>query len=281
MDSLIQLEYIIERERSRATSRQYAPANAVHSTTSNPGAASSARLTAQRYLAMLRAQPGERILDIGCGGGWLSRRLAQLVQPDGQVLGVDSAEAAINLVMGRSAGLSPDVLRFERADAAALPYVGGQFDAAVCVSTLGFCEEPTRVLSEIRRVLRPRGRVLVASSDEGTRIYNAGDRERGRRIERAIANRSRDPWIGRRLAHALVQAGFRVAREVVACDVEHHFQPGLAGYTLANALRRYLVTHGGIDADDYQRWLDDLRAAEWEGSYCYAVTTFTYLAEHE
>jgi hypothetical protein len=41
----------------------------------------------------------------------------------------------------------------------------------------------------------------------------------------------------------------------------------------------YLLTRAGISATDYDRWLADLRACEWEGSYCYGVTTYAYLAE--
>jgi ubiquinone/menaquinone biosynthesis C-methylase UbiE len=241
-------------------------------------AAASAELKAERYLAMLQAQPGERILDVGCGGGWLSRRLAPLAQPAGQVVAIDSSSEAIDLALSRSGEFSCSALRYQCAHASALPFAADEFDAAVCVSMLGFCEDPAQAVAEIRRVLCPGGRLVVANSDEDTRIYNVRDRERGRRIERAIADRTRDPWMGRRLAHLLMQAGFRVVRETVACDVEHRFAPGCAGYTLAHTLRGYLVTHGGIELEEYEHWLTDLREADWAGAYTYAVTTFAYLS---
>jgi len=96
-----------------------------------------------------------------------------------------------------------------------------------------------------------------------------------------MADRVVEPWIGRRLAHTLALAGFRLARELVTCEVERHFQPGLSGYSFANRLRAELVTSGQLDAEDYDGWLEDLRAAEWDGSYCYSVTIFAYLAERE
>ena len=92
-------------------------------------AAASAELKAERYLAMLQAKPGERILDVGCGGGWLSRRLAPLVQPAGQVVAVDSSSEAIDLAVRRSAEFSCGALRSQRANATALPFASGEFDA--------------------------------------------------------------------------------------------------------------------------------------------------------
>src|SRR5579859_6144156 len=159
-------------------------------------AAPAAEAKAQRILSLLHAQSGERILDVGCGGGWLARRMAPVVQPHGQIVAIDRSQAAIDLAIKRSAELLPSTMSFQCANAHALPFVDGEFDAAVCISALAFCEAPERVLGEIRRVLRPGGRLLISSGDEDTRIFNARDRERGRRIERAIADRTWDPWTG-------------------------------------------------------------------------------------
>ena len=128
-------------------------------------------------------------------------------------------------------------------------------------------------------MVRPGGRLLIASGDEDTRIFNVHDRERGRRLERAIADRSRDPWTGRRLAATLARTGFRCVRELIAADVERAFHPGTAGYVLAHAMREYLTTNVRIDIDDYEGWLADLGNADRDGSYCYAAMSFVYLAE--
>jgi SAM-dependent methyltransferase len=195
------------------------------------------------------------------------------------VSGVDLAPAALVLAARLSDGAAPGVLAFESADGHALPFDDGAFDAAACVGVLAFCDDPRRVLAELRRVLRPGGRLLAASSDEDTRVYNGHDRALGRRVLRALADRGRDPWLGRRLAHLLEGAGFRLREEAVGAEVERHFRPGTSGYILAHACRDYLLTRGGVAAADYARWLADLRACEWEGAYSYGVTTYAYLAE--
>ncbi len=244
-------------------------------------AASSPLVKNDHYLSLLHAQPGERVVDVGCGGGWLCRRVAPLLAPDGYVVGVDSSAVAIELASTHPPIVSPGVLRFECADATTLPFADGEFDAALCISMLAFCAEPDRALAEVRRVLRPGGRLVAASSDEDTRLFNARDRDLGRRLQRALGNRTRDPWAGRRLNHLVVQAGYRVIREMVVCEIERHFQPGLAGYTLAHGLRSYLITSGGVSVEDYEGWLAELRQTEWEGSYCYGVMTFACIAERE
>lgn len=234
----------------------------------------SARDKCARYLAMLAPQPGEQVLDLGCGSGWFCRALAPLVAPGGQVIGVDLSPKAVNLSARLSGGTEPGGAMFELADGRCLPFADGSFDAAVCISVLGFCDEPEGVLAELRRVLCPGARLVAASSDEDTRLYNSHDRDLGRRVMRAIADRGRDPWAGRRLAFQLRSAGFQVAREEVLTEVEAHFSPGSSGYAVTHLLRDYLLAHGGIAAEEYDRWLADLRACEWEGSYGYGVTTY-------
>ena len=231
-----------------------------------------------RYLDLLDAQPGQQILDLGCGSGDFCRALVPYITPGGHITGVDLAPNAIALSARLSAALDPALFTFEQGDGHHLRYADGAFDAAVCISVLAFCAEPLRVLAELRRVRRAGGRLLVASADEDTRFYNGQERALGRRILRAIADRGHDPWTGRRLAAWLRQAGFTIVDELVLAQVEHDFNPGAGGYILAHALHDYLL-ESGISTWEYERWLADLQACAAEGAYSYGVTTFVYLAE--
>jgi SAM-dependent methyltransferase len=231
-----------------------------------------------RLMALLRPVPGERILDIGCGSGAFCRAIAPLVAPGGAVVGVDVAPAAIAVAERLTALEDCSLLTFAVADGQDLPFGETAFDAAVCVSVLGFCEDPGRVLAEARRVLRPGGRLLAVNSDEDTRVYNGRDRELGRRLARAIADRSRDPWLGRRLAPLLTAAGFCLAQEQVLVDLEREFAPETSGFAFAYAVRDHVVRTSGIPAADYERWLDELAACAADGAYCYSVVTYACLA---
>ena len=240
---------------------------------------SASALTKQtRFLDMLGASPGEQILDVGCGSGNFCRSLAPQVTPGGGVIGVDREADAIDLATRLSTVEVPSTLNFAQADGNDLPFEDQSFDAVVCISVLEFCEHPSNVLAEMRRVLRPSGRLLVANADEDTRVYNGRDRELGRRITRAIADRGHDPWLARRLASMLIAVGFQLEQEAVLVDLEREFAPESSGYTHAHLWQEHLLRAAGISAQDYDRWLADLEACAEDGSYCYSVVTYAYLA---
>ena len=236
----------------------------------------ASRAKFERQLALVQPRAGERLLDLGCGSGAHSRLIASRVAP-GVVVGVDREPDAVALARRLSEGEHPGILRFQVANAHQLPFDDETFDTAICISVLAFCEDPLRVLAEARRVLRPGGRLLLVSSDEDTRIFNCHDRELGRRVLRAIADRTRDPWIGRRLAGLLTAAGFTIEREEVLADVEREFAPGRSGHLLAHAFRAHLLGTGTLAVEEYERWLADLETCWQDGFYCYSVTTFSYV----
>lgn len=112
--------------------------------------------------------PGARALDVATGTGDLALELARRVAPGGTVVGADFSQRMLDLAAekasaARASGAAPaDVeLRFEAANALALPYGDGEFDAA----TVGFgarnFSDLALGLSEMARVVRPGGRVVV------------------------------------------------------------------------------------------------------------------------
>src|SRR5713226_2953460 len=82
----------------------------------------------ERVIELADARPGMHVLDLACGPGNLSRRLAALVAPDGEVVGVDLAPGMVEIA--RKAAI-PNA-RFEVMDIEALAFLDGSFDAAVC-----------------------------------------------------------------------------------------------------------------------------------------------------
>ncbi len=122
----------------------------------------------RRAADLAALDPGQRALDVATGTGDLALELARRVAPGGTVVGADFSERMLELardkvVAERGAGRVPTEaqLRFETANALELPYDTGAFDAA----TVGFgarnFSDLERGLSEMTRVVRPGGRVVI------------------------------------------------------------------------------------------------------------------------
>jgi demethylmenaquinone methyltransferase/2-methoxy-6-polyprenyl-1,4-benzoquinol methylase len=124
-----------------------------------------------RAVDLANVGPGSRVLDVATGTGDLAIELAHRVSPGGEVVGADFAENMLERARGKLAGPEgPGVRpRFEWADAMDLPYDEDSFDAA----TVGFgarnFSDLGRGLSEMARVVRPGGRVVVLEITTPTR----------------------------------------------------------------------------------------------------------------
>jgi len=117
---------------------------------------------------------GERILEIGFGHGRTLERAARN-HPDAQFAGIDHADDMV-AALGRRCAALIDVGRLELStgDSAALPWPDASFDGAFAVHTLYFWRNAEKDLSEIARILRPDGRIVL------------GFRERTREAEAAF-----------------------------------------------------------------------------------------------
>ena len=111
----------------------------------------------RRALAALAPRPGESVLDIGCGGGATALELAKAVAPDGTVMGVDLSAAV--LAFAQRAAKGCERVRFVQADAEIFPFEPASFDAAFSRFGVMFFADPTAAFINIRRSLKPNGRL--------------------------------------------------------------------------------------------------------------------------
>ncbi|MGW6461904.1 methyltransferase domain-containing protein [Streptomyces sp. NPDC055078] len=154
--------------------------------------------------------PGDRVLDIGCGPGTITADLAALV-PDGHVTGVDLAPDIVEQARALAAGRGLAHTDFAVADVNALDFPDGSFDVVHAHQVLQHVGDPVGALREMRRVCRPGGIVAARDSDYGAFTWfpanSALDAWQAlyRRVARANGG---EPDAGRRLLSWARAAGF-------------------------------------------------------------------------
>lgn len=202
----------------------------------------------QALLAAAALRPGERVLDVACGTGLVSLAAAAAVAPGGQVLGVDIAERMVEAAREQAAqrGLAL-ATRFARMDAerlAAPDNVG--YDAALCALGLMYLPDPLQALREMRRVLRPGGRVVLAVWGERARcgwssVFPIVDAE----VSSEVCPLFFALGTGEALARACEAAGLavtsstRLATTLVYADADAACSAAFAGGPVALAWSRF------------------------------------------
>jgi ubiquinone/menaquinone biosynthesis C-methylase UbiE len=109
-------------------------------------------------LALMNLQPGDRVLDVGCGSGWLVRRLAALA-PNGSVTGIDVSDEMIRRAQVASAGVANT--KFLQGTAEEIPAPPDAFTKVLSVESAYHWHDPARGMSEIFRVLESGGSAWI------------------------------------------------------------------------------------------------------------------------
>lgn len=116
---------------------------------------------ALNLLEIAALQPGERVLDVACGTGIVSRLAAPLLGETGQVIGLDLNEAMLAVARARPVP-SGAPAEWRQGNAMSLPFPDAVFDAVLCQNGLQFMPDRTLALREMLRVLRPERRLVLS-----------------------------------------------------------------------------------------------------------------------
>ena len=118
-------------------------------------------ITRERLRAILEPSPGERLLEVGPGTGYYALPVAEWLSPGGQLDVLDVQQEMLDHTLQRAAEHGIDNITPACADARELPYPDDSFDGAYLVTVLGEIPDQEAALRELRRVVRPGGRIVV------------------------------------------------------------------------------------------------------------------------
>ncbi|HEX4247731.1 MAG TPA: methyltransferase domain-containing protein [Pseudonocardia sp.] len=228
--------------------------------------------------AALNPAPGERVLDIGSGPGYLARELAALVGPGGTVHGVDISESMLEIARSTEPQAVPGSapVEFVEGEANALPFPAGSFDAVTVTQVYEYVTDVAAALTEARRVLRPGGRLLVLDTDWDSIVWRSGDPDRMRRVLTTWDRHLVDPYLPRRLSGLLAGAGFTVTQRAVLPLLNAGYRADTYSAGLIAFISAFVPGRDGLTADDVTAWADDLR--ELRDDYFFSLNRYLFVA---
>ena len=231
----------------------------------------------QHTLNRLSVKRGEQILDVGCGVGFLSYEIALQTGDSGRVSGIDQNSEMIRHANKRCGSLRNT--KFSELNAEDLPFPEESFDAACCTQVLLYVNDVAQVLTGIRRVLKPGGRIIIVETDWRGVVLNSDYDSITRKIFSAWDAAVPSPNLPVRLGPLLVDNGFCNVDVEPIPILNTEYTPSQFSHGMMNWITRNALKKGVITKEQSQKWLDDLDEKGKSRNYFFCVNRFLFSAK--
>ena len=229
----------------------------------------------QRRLAnfeMLAPVAGESIVDLGCGPGFMTSELSPAVGEAGVVYGIDPSQEMLSKAEGRCQGLTN--VRLIEGSANAIPAADGQIDGVVSVQVFEYVEDVPAALREVRRVLKPGGRVVIGDIHFGSVVWHSKDPARMRRMLDAWDEHLVDRALPERMPGYLDDAGFIVERQHPHAMFTSRLKSDSFITALMHLIAAYAKENGLVSPEDAAAFLEEQMQLGRNGRFFFAANHF-------
>ena len=221
-------------------------------------------------LEALNLRTGERVLEVGCGGGFYAYEAAQCVGPSGRVCGVDISPDQITAARARCAELA--WVECQSVDASALPYGEAEFDAVFAVQVLEYVANFDGALQKIHHVLRPGGRLVILATNWRSLVWHSAQPERMQRVLTAFDAHAPYPNLPAILAARLRQAGLQPLRQTPVTVLNMSYHTNSFSYWLARMISSFVAARQAVTEEEAAAWLNEFESLENQGAYFFCST---------
>jgi ubiquinone/menaquinone biosynthesis C-methylase UbiE len=228
----------------------------------------------QRVRAALKLRPGERVLEVGCGNGFMASEMAIEVGADGCVEGVDISPTMVALAEATCHGV-PNA-RFSIADATVLPFDDSSFDAVAVVQCLCFVNRVEAALAEIFRVLQPGGRAVILDTDWDTLVWNSSSPALMDKVMAVYKSIYTDARLPRILSKALRSAAFQLhAREQFALLNWNYDPNSYSGHQISFTRQ---IADGHVPETELDAWAESIGVMARNDEYFFSLNRYIFTA---
>jgi ubiquinone/menaquinone biosynthesis C-methylase UbiE len=233
------------------------------------------------YLDAMGIHGALRVLDIGCGTGLAARAIARRADFSGTVLGIDLSPYLVTAAqrLAREEGVD-ERLDFRTGDARAVEAADATFDAVIAHTLVSHVEDPSLVVREAARVLRPGGMLGIFDGDYASLTFGHADPARGKAYDEALISAVvTNPRVMRQLPRLLPDAGL----ELVDSFPHVLSEIGRADFwsSAVEAYRRLIPKAGVMTEDEADAWAAALRRDSEAGVFFGSSNYYAYVARRQ
>jgi SAM-dependent methyltransferase len=202
--------------------------------------------------------------------------MAPEVGPDGRICGIDVSESMLAIARTRADVPGGPGIELELGSADNIPHPAESFDVVVSTQVFEYVDDVAGALEEVRRVLRPAGRVVLLDTDWDSVVWRSSDDARMQRVLSAFEEHLADPYLPRTLGDVLEKSGFTLTHLQVVPMLNAGYDGHMLSAGLIDIISAFVPGRRGVTEDEARAWAADLRALG--SSYFFSLNRYLFVA---